>query len=522
MSGPRRPSRTVRRFTAVPVLLLAHFLATAGCGPEHRASDHVPQESRKPDMVLLVVDDMLFDTPGAFGGTVPGLTPRMDELARRGMRFTRAYNASSRCAPSRGSMMTGLYQDQYAARPGTADVNVREGVPILPRVLASAGYHTALLGKDTHYRPLDAYAFREVVPMADMAVGRSPEAYARNVAGVVRRARAAGRPFFLSINTHDPHRPFAGAPGELEALRSRHEQEIRNRPDSSRPEFQLPPAVTAFSDAGHPPPDLVPEHPLADREYGTYLNSVHRADAFVGAVLDTLERLDVLDGTLLVFLSDNGIHWPFAKSNVYEASVRTPVVVHWPGRTRAGAHSDELVSTVDLMPTFLDAIGRLQDYDGPGRSLIPLLDDPAAPHARSHVFASINGKAKDPFPMRSISDGRFHYIWNPWSDGEHRFYDGRYSGGLALEGFEEAAARNAAAAERLEFFYTRVPEELYRVDLDPYSSDNLIHEQAYADILDALRQEMARTLRANRDPFLDAYLMSTIDRDASRPSTTSR
>ena len=135
-----------------------------------------------PNILLIAVDDMGYDTPASFGGRVEGLTPHIDSLGSQGMSFTRAYNTSSRCAPSRGSIMTGHYQDNYNVERGGSDTTVRADVRTIPEYLDERGYMTGLFGKDTHYRPIEKYGFDRVVPMAAMAVGRSPELYARNIA----------------------------------------------------------------------------------------------------------------------------------------------------------------------------------------------------------------------------------------------------------------------------------------------------------------------------------------------------
>ena len=111
--------------------------------------------NKPPNIVMIAVDDLNYDSITWLGGRIPGLTPYIDRLASQGMRFTQAY---SRCAPSRGSMMTGLYQDRYSDEPGTGSTVVREGVTPLPALLKQKpGYRTAVLGKETHYKPAELY-----------------------------------------------------------------------------------------------------------------------------------------------------------------------------------------------------------------------------------------------------------------------------------------------------------------------------------------------------------------------------
>jgi N-sulfoglucosamine sulfohydrolase len=452
-----------------------------------------------PNILLIAVDDMGYDTPASFGGRVEGLTPHIDSLASQGMSFTRAYNTSSRCAPSRGSIMTGHYQDNYNVERGGSDTTVRADVRTIPEYLDERGYMTGLFGKDTHYRPIEKYGFDRVVPMAAMAVGRSPELYARNIAEFIDESVAAKRPFFISANTHDPHRPYAGAPGEVESLERRFAQEIKKL--AAKPEFVLPPQVENYSMQGHEAPGFVPDHELVREEFGYYLNSSHRADQFVGALMQVLEDKELLDNTLVIFHSDNGMHWPYAKSNVYVASVKTPFVIYWQGRSVAGTTTDSLISTIDILPTILEASGIAKPEELPGKSLLPLLDDPNLSQ-HEQIFATLNARSGVRYEMRSVIGTDYIYIFNKWVDGKAKYHNGKYSGGLALKGMEAAAKEDEIAKQRLEFFYDRSKEELYDVRSDPNALVNLAGHEDAADTLDSMRQLMLARLIAADDPYL--------------------
>ena len=457
----------LRKFTIIAGLLMSASFALAAGGT-------------RPNILLIAVDDMGYDTPTSFGGQVAGLTPHIDALANQGMTFSRAYNTSSRCAPSRGSIMTGHYQDNYNEKRGSSDTTVRSGVRTIPEYLRQEGYMTGLFGKDTHYRPIEKYGFDQVSPMAAMAVGRSPKLYAENVASFIDVAAAENRPFFISANTHDPHRPYAGAPGEKESLERRFAQEIEKLAD--KPDFILPPSVEIYSSQNIKAPGFVPDHELVREEFGYYLNSSHRADQFVGAMMRVLEEKDLLGNTLVIFHSDNGMHWPFAKSNVYVASVKTPFVIYWQGRSVAGTTSDSLISTIDILPTILEASGIAVPGILPGKSLLPLLREPKKQH-HEQVFATINGKGNTMFEMRSIIGQGHIYIFNKWANGETKYHGGKYPGGMALKGLEAAAEEDAEAKRRLQFLYDRPREELYDLRHDPDALMNLAERDDAADAL---------------------------------------
>ena len=214
-----------------------------------------------------------------------------------------------------------------------------------------------------------------------------------------------------------------------------------------------------------------------------------------------LDEKNLLGNTLVIFHSDNGMHWPFAKSNTYVASVKTPFVIFWRGYSIAGTSSDSLISTIDILPTILEAGGISVPESLPGKSLLPLLSEPQKKHHRQ-VFATLNAKGDTRYEMRSVIGPDYIYVFNKWVDGEAKYHGGKYPGGMALKGMEAAAKENAAAKQRLEFFYDRSKEELYDVRSDPDALVNLAGHEDAADTLASKRQVMLARLIAADDPYL--------------------
>ena len=105
-----------------------------------------------------------------------------------------------------------------------------------------------------------------------------------------------------------------------------------------------------------------------------YYSSAHRCDETVGEVLRALKESGLEDSTLVMFLSDNGISMPFAKSNCYLTSTRTPWLVRWPGKVKPGVvDTEHFISGIDFMPTILEAAGLPAPAGMDGRSFLPLL-----------------------------------------------------------------------------------------------------------------------------------------------------
>ena len=465
--------------------------------------DLLQAQTSTPNVVLITVDDMNYDAITWLGGDYKGLTPNIDRLASQGMRFTQAYNTHSRCGPSRGSMMTGLFQDRYSNEPGLKSTVLRKGLTPLPAYLKQEhGYRTACLGKETHYNPRKRYDWDVIHPMADMGVGRHPDLYHAAADAFVSEAKRDGVPFFLSANTHDPHRPFAGSIDEEKSLRRRFAKETEKRTDN--PTFHLPPQVDRYGPDDVTVPSFMPDLPDIREEISWYLNSASRADTFVGRILEVLDDHELAEDTLVIFLSDNGMHFPFAKSNCYMTSVRTPLIFRWPGRIKPNTSSDSLVSSVDLMPTILAAVGADAPHEMDGHELGDLFESPDS-EVRNYAFASINGKGKSRFEMRALIGKQYHYIYNHFSDGKNQFYDGRYGGGRSLKAMERLAKTDPDMQKRIDFMYYRTKEELYDLEKDPHALNNLVDDANSLAALETMRKQMDSTLADLNDPYGSAY-----------------
>ncbi len=481
-----------QRLAALRCLLLA--IATAGAG----AATTGNAAAKRPLNVLIVtVDDMNHDSVGVFGSPVRDATPRIDRLAAEGMRFNRAHVNVSVCQPSRACLLTGL----YSHRSGVDGFNqVPAPLPTLMSELRATGYRVGIIGKVDHSTPQAGFEwdFARVGPQPDFPKernrqlfldGRNPAKLAEHAAEFFRECAAASRPFLLVANITDPHRPFANS-----------EQE-RTRWG----EVPVTPPSRVFRADEITVPAWLPDLPEIRRELAEYYSSVRRADDAVGRLLDTLEAQGLAQTTLVIFLSDNGVSLPFAKSNCYLASTATPLIVRWPGVTRAGAvDAQHMVSLIDICPTALEATGAAVPPGLDGRSLVPLLHGERQA-SREAIFAQYHeNSGRQRYPMRSIQTARYLYIYNPWSDGQ-RVMKMESLTGLSWKAMQAAAKADARVAERVDFFQFRVREELYDLERDPDARVNLIAESSQAKVLGDLRMRLERWMEATNDPALEAF-----------------
>ena len=189
----------------------------------------------------------------------------------------------------------------------------------------------------------------------------------KTVPGVKRSpygaAKAAGKPFFLMANSQDPHRPFAGSLQERNKVRkSRKNKKSKNKTNRQK-DLALAPIPRRYDPKQVPVPGFLADLPEIRQELSEYYASVHRADQIVGGVLKALDEAGLSNSTLVMFLSDHGMPLPFAKTNCWRHSTRTPWIIRWPGVVRPGNHDRQhMVAGIDLAPTILDAVGRCLNW----------------------------------------------------------------------------------------------------------------------------------------------------------------
>lgn len=473
----------------VAVLLLSVSVVAAEPAPGAQPAPAAPAD--RLNILLITADDMNYDSLGVTGCRIPAVTPHIDRLASEGMRFVHAHVTIAVCQPSRSVLMTGRYPHRNGAMGFEA---IRNDVPTLQESLRAAGYMNGIFGKVNHLAPQSKFCWDVIGPTGELGHGRDPAMYYKHAKAFFQAAKAAGKPFFLMANSHDPHRPFAGSKQEENAI-ARASKDDAPWPKASR--YYRPEEVTV--------PCFLPELPDVRKEVAEYFASVHRCDETVGEILRALRETGAEDNTLVMFLSDNGMAFPYAKTNCYLASTRTPWIVRWPGRTKPKTvDTDHMISGIDFMPTILEAAG-LPRVDGmDGKSFAPLLRGEKQAD-RDWVCTTFNQtSAKQNFPMRAVQTKRFGYIFNAWADGRTVFKNESQSG-LTFAAMKQAAESNPAIEARVNFFVYRVPEEFYDFEKDPCALHNLIDDPQYADQIKQFRAKMRQTMESTNDPLLAGF-----------------
>lgn len=354
------------RLFVITALILGMSVQTAHVVAQRGAQ----QAARKPNVVLIIMDDMGYGDIGSYGVT-DARTPNLDRLAREGVRLTDAYANGAVCTPTRTALISGRYQQRVGLEWALSVADQERGLPVtgtsLPALLKKNGYVTGLIGKwHLGFRPEfgpNAHGFDEFFGFLSGAVDYythrrgdgTPDLYENTTPvetpnyltdEITRRAvsfidRRAASPFFLEVAYNAVHWPF----------------QPPDRPPSQA-DRNAPPRPQATGDARlfQGPDDPAP----ATRQ--DYVRMLERADAGVGAILAALDRHALSSETLVIFTNDNGGEWlsrnaPLShrKATLWEGGIRVPLILRWPGRLPAGRTSEQVAITMDLTASILAA-----------------------------------------------------------------------------------------------------------------------------------------------------------------------
>ena len=482
------------------------------------AADPIPRQ--RMNLVIITTDDNDTESLGCFGCPLPGITPNMDRLASGGVRFEHAHTPSPTCQPCRLSLMTGRYPQTNGAT-GHVDP-LKPGVPTLTAELKKAGYFTAIIGaKQLNYKPDAAFGWDrggdgDPLTPDTWDGGKdgywtrwgSPEGFYKGTRELLAEAKGQGKPFFLHLNTSDPHRPWPGSVDEMPFIEGLGKSVGRKL----KP---LRPYPRNYSPAEVPVPGYLPDLPGVRVDLAEYYAGLHNADRAVGEMLKALEEAGVAESTIVVCFGDQGAAFPGSKQNLYRVSTRIPLIIRWPGQARPGSVAkDQMVSVIDLMPTLLEGLG-LPPVEGmDGHSVLPVIRGEKK-GGREFVHTSYNYayQGVQCLPMRAVQSTEFLFIYNSWP-GEKNIdppgplvMDGHMDPltGLCWKSMKEAAATDPEIARRVEFLAKRVPEEFYDLHHDPWCLKNLIDDPEHRERIGAMRRMVEEQMERTGDPLLAKF-----------------
>lgn len=448
-----------------------------GCKPEKTTHDNDVKEYR-PNILLIVSEDNGPD----FGcyGVSEVTTPNIDSLAAAGVLFKEAFVTYSVCSPSRSTIFTGLYPHQNG-QIGLATHKYRmyDSIKTLPQYLKEAGYRTGCIGK-IHVNPEYAIPFDfHPIRGGNFAKLNLP-AYAEYADTFMRMSQ---EPFFLMVNYPDAHLPM-----------QRQVEGMPARPIDPKDIVQSLPFVGA-------------ESPAIRENTANYYNYINRLDEAVEMLISRLRLTGKLENTMIIYLSDHGPQFSRGKGTNYEAGLKVPLIISWPGRMKSPQTRDEMVSTIDLFPTMLESAGIGIPVGLPGFSLLKLIEGEEVTQWREYIFAGgVGSFAPAYFPRRSVRDNRYKLITNLARDRDNPiciFYEqgeGHFSAGTKEHEIKHSPEIIKKAYET---WLTGPLYELYDLIDDPYEFDNLAYNAEFKDVFERLKKELFLWQEETNDPFAD-------------------
>ncbi len=425
---------------SLSVLLL--LLLFSGCQPE--------EKSELPNILILIADDAGWEDFGCYGNGFIA-TPNIDKLAKNGKIAHNAYLTTAQCSPSRISILSGRYP--HATGAEDLHMPLPDSVKLLPFFLKEKNYFTGLL-KKSHLGPNGDEQFD--------FVNRSLDAFDEFI------DRSDKNPFFLWVGFTDPHRPY--------------EDSIINNPQSPEKVKVLP----YWKDDQPTRTDLA-----------NYYNEIRRMDHRIGKYVSSLEKRDRLDNTLIIFISDNGAPFPRAKGTVYDAGIKTPLIIHSPQGIQPGSSTNALISLVDLAPSVMELLGLDLPQGVQGTPVAGLLTNEET-KTREYIFAERNWHNCDEH-IRAVRNHRFKLNSNENTEVPH---------GTAADIGKSPAFQSLLTAknnddlgpeQQLLFEFPRPAYELYDLQTDPYEVNNLIADEKHKPIATELKEALANWIKQTND-----------------------
>ncbi|SIS80304.1 N-sulfoglucosamine sulfohydrolase [Zobellia uliginosa] len=474
---------TTKLFTPALIFLLLFV----GCTTKDKTKDLAKQDAKNtsPNIILFVADDHGLDAIGAYGNKVIK-TPNLDQLAAEGVRFNNAYCTSASCAASRSVILTGLYGHATGSYGHVHDYHhfsSYDNVKSLPVLLEKAGYETARIGK-YHVAPESVYHFQKVL-----------EANPRNtveMAGKCKDVINSDKPFFLYFCTDDPHR---GAPFESEPW---------NLPNSfgNKKEGYKGVETVTYDPKDVIVPDFLPDSKESREEIAQYYQSISRIDQGFGKLMNMLKASGKDKNTVVIYISDNGMAFPGAKTTVYEPGIKLPCIIKDPlANLKGGSVNNALISWTDLTPTILDMAG--VDYDSNafhGKSFKKILgkENPKGWNEiyASHTFHEITMY----YPMRVVRDKNFKLIRNIAWRQEYPFASDLWAASTWQEVYR--SEKEYFGKRKVKDYLFRPEFELFDLSKDPGESHNLANDENYKDVLEGLKAKMKAFQKETKDPWL--------------------
>jgi len=408
----------------------------------------------KPNILWITCEDQM-PTLGCFGDPI-AKTPNLDKLAGEGVRFTNTFSTAGVCAPSRATLITGMYQNSIGAHHmrtlGSSKFRpVQTYSAVIPEYVKC---YSELLRKDGYYCTNNSKQDYQFIPPVTAWDESSNKAHWKN--------RPDNKPFFAIFN-------FTVC----------HESGMWRNKDH--------PLKVDPNDVIVPP--YYPDNDVVRNELARNYSNLYEMDSLAGIVLKELESEGLLENTIIFFYSDHGGPLPRQKREIYDTGLKVPLIIRFPNLQMAGETVEELVSFVDFAPTLLSLADiSIPDYMQ-GQSFLG--DQQSTP--RKYIYAA-RDRLDDEYDMvRGIRDKQFKFFKNFQPEKPYIMdIEYRMQMDLMQELIRAHEAGELNEIQELWFAQSKPDEELYDLYADPSELNNLIDDPQYKEKAEELRTALKK------------------------------
>jgi arylsulfatase A-like enzyme len=465
---------------------------------------------QKPNIIYIMSDDHAFQAISAYGGPLKDLapTPNIDRIAANGMRFNRCLVTNSICGPCRAVVLTGKYSHLNGFLDNEGKKPFDGSQVTFPKLLQSAGYQTAMIGKWHLESEPTGFSYWDILPGQGnyynpdfintegkyREEGYVTEIITKKCLKWLDKVKGSTQPFLLMMHHKAPHREWQPGPNELSLYKNvifpepptlfddysnrgtaektqdmtisktmRLEEDLKLFKDPSKPDNTglkrmnpnqraawdsvYVPIAKNFYESGLNGKDLVKYK--YQRYMQDYLACIAAVDKSVGEILDFLKKNGLDKNTIVIYTSDQGFylgeHGWFDKRWMFEESYRTPLIIHWPGVTKPASVNNDMVSNLDFAETFLQIAGVDLPDEMQGRSMVPVL------HGNT--------------PADWRKEHYYHYYEYPGYHSVKRHY------GISTERYK-----------LIHYYYDIDEWELFDLQADPLEMRNVYNDSSYLSV----------------------------------------